>query len=199
MSMCVGKTFPMCFLCRKQNCVRIELCDACKLVVSASKAGFLSLGRQTSLKSSESERNWFQSRHWTSRFVLTSLFALFVCPQPAPAMPSDRPENLVTTRAASAHAKRAWPGWPVIDAPEATSRAALMSLRASVSTHSCRLSKCQLILFLSTEPRVISMNMPQNTAPESYYSDQTEVRPKSRDGKSPPLPVKGISKPSLQK
>lgn len=25
--------------------------------------------------------------------------------------------------------------------------------------------------------------MPQNTAPESYYSDQTEVRPKSRDGK----------------
>ncbi|XP_070500395.1 netrin-A-like [Chironomus tepperi] len=30
-------------------------------------------------------------------------------------------------------------------------------------------------------PRVISMNMPQNTAPESYYNDQTEVRPKSRE------------------
>lgn len=27
------------------------------------------------------------------------------------------------------------------------------------------------------------MNMPQNTAPESYYNDQTEVRPKSREGK----------------
>lgn len=32
--------------------------------------------------------------------------------------------------------------------------------------------------------------MPQNTAPDPYYSDQTEVRPKSRDGEStcrPPL------------
>lgn len=39
------------------------------------------------------------------------------------------------------------------------------------------------MLNVITEPRVISMNMPQNTAPESYYSDQTEVKPKSRDGK----------------
>lgn len=29
----------------------------------------------------------------------------------------------------------------------------------------------------------MTMNMPQNTAPESFYSDQTDVRPKSRDGK----------------
>lgn len=36
----------------------------------------------------------------------------------------------------------------------------------------------------------MSMNMPQNTAPESYYSDQTEVRPKSKDGKqTPPFKV----------
>jgi hypothetical protein len=28
------------------------------------------------------------------------------------------------------------------------------------------------------------MNMPQNTAPESYYNDQTEVRAKSREGKN---------------
>lgn len=40
----------------------------------------------------------------------------------------------------------------------------------------------QFIALLITEPRVISMNMPQNTAPESYYSDQTDVRPKSKDG-----------------
>lgn len=33
-----------------------------------------------------------------------------------------------------------------------------------------------------TGPHVMAMNMPQNTAPESYYSDQTDVRPKSRDG-----------------
>ncbi|KAG5683533.1 hypothetical protein PVAND_012807 [Polypedilum vanderplanki] len=30
-------------------------------------------------------------------------------------------------------------------------------------------------------PRVIHMNMPQNTAPESYYNDQTEMKPKSRE------------------
>lgn len=37
------------------------------------------------------------------------------------------------------------------------------------------------------EPRVM-MNMPQNTAPEPYYSDQTDVKPKSRDGKRHQFP-----------
>lgn len=37
-----------------------------------------------------------------------------------------------------------------------------------------------ILLFLTEIPRVISM---QNTAPEPYYNDQTDVRPKSREGK----------------
>lgn len=52
--------------------------------------------------------------------------------------------------------------------------------------------KIKQIFQFVAEPRVISMNMPQNTAPESYYSDQTEVRPKSRDGKCPNHPAKWI-------
>ena len=35
-----------------------------------------------------------------------------------------------------------------------------------------------------TEPHVISINRPQNTAPETYYSDMTDVKPKSREGEN---------------